>query len=331
MALRRPLVVERLARVPFVWRLAEPLHAATASAEHAFYAQISRNPIGRSRFRGCAPSLRAVQQHALRDLRQSGIAILDALEIGLNTDGLALLLALGERFKSDVAQFAAGSAEVSPWLAHNGERLGRYAAGSGRGDDYLIKLLPEGPTLAIDDPLLRVGLDAALLDVVNSYLGLFAKLIYMDLWHTVPAASARRIGSQRWHRDYDDSPMVKAYLYLGDVLPEAGAMEYVRGSHGGGRYANLYPWRQSVSRSAPDGGVEGRVLESDRVVTAGPAGTLVLCDTSGLHRGGPTVSGKRVLATWTFVTPACLLDRRFRVSLGEGWSELSGPARYALS
>jgi hypothetical protein len=331
MSLSRSPVVERLTRAPFWRRLTEPLHAVGLAAEHAFYAQVSRNPIRRSRFRGRIPALGAVQQRALHELRSSGIAVLDALQIGLQSRALSLLLARGERFKAEATRIIEGSADSSSGLAHNEERNRRYVTGGGRSDDYLIKLHREGPTLELEDPLLLVGLDPALLDVVNSYLGLFAKLIYTDMWHTVPASSERRIGSQRWHRDYDDMPMVKAYLYLADVLPEAGAMEYVRGSHAGGRYADLYPWRQSVSRYAPDRAVEGRVPGSDRVVAAGPAGTLVLCDTSGLHRGGPAIAGKRVLATWTFVTPACLLNRRFQVAPGEGWSALSESARYALS
>ena len=331
MTLRRPPVVERLARVPFAWRLAEPLHAASLAAEHAFYSQVSRNPIGRSRFRSHVPALNAAQQRALQDLRRSGIAILDVLEIGLHTDALALLLAVGERFKAAAARLVAGADDPSSSLAHNRERLGRYVAGEGRSDDYLIKLHREGPTLALDNPLLRVGLDAALLDVVNSYLGLFAKLNYTDMGHTVPAASPHRIGSQRWHRDYDDARLVKAYVYFADIHRESGAMEYVRGSQEGGRYRDLFPWRPRVSRYVPDGGVEGRVLDSDRTVATGPAGTLVLSDTSGLHRGGPSISGQRVLATWTFVTPACLLDRRFQVSPGSEWTALSESARYALS
>ena len=230
MSLKRSLVVERLARVPFVGRLAEPLHESHLAMEHAFYAQVSRNPIGRSRFRGMLPSLSEPQQRAVHDLRTSGIALLDVLELGLQTDALAALLSLGERFKAEVARIVAGSGESSSWLAHNDEHLSRYVTGQGRGDDYLLKLLREGSTLESRDPLLRVGLDAALLDVVNSYLGLFAKLIYADMWHTAPASSERRIGSQRWHRDYDDAAMVKAYVYLADVAPEAGPMEYVRGS-----------------------------------------------------------------------------------------------------
>jgi len=331
MSLRRPPAVDRLARVPFVGRLADPLFAASVATEHALYAQLLRNPVSRSRFRERRPSLAPASQRAFQDLATTGIAILDVRDVGLREDALTALLVLGESFRGEAARLVARPAETSSWLAHNGERVARYLDGGGRSDDYLIKLHPEGSALGLDHPLLRVGLDRTLLDIVNSYLGLFARLIYTDMWQAISSTSERRIGSQRWHRDYDDARMVKAYLYLADVGPDAGPMEYVRGSHDGGKYRGLFPWRQSVSRYVPDGGVESSVRDSDRIVATGPAGTLVLSDTSGLHRGGPTISGQRVLATWTFVTPACLIDRRFRVQPGIASEEISEPARYALS
>ncbi len=38
----------------------------------------------------------------------------------------------------------------------------------------------------------------------------------------------------------------------------------------------------------------------------GPRGTLILCNTSGLHRGGFATAGARVLATATYCSPASL-------------------------
>jgi hypothetical protein len=66
----------------------------------------------------------------------------------------------------------------------------------------------------------------------------------------------------------------------------------------------------------------------------GSAGTLILCDTDGFHRGGIATTGVRLLATWTYVTPGGMLTlapRRFVVEdlEGEGaW--LSAAARFAL-
>jgi hypothetical protein len=36
-----------------------------------------------------------------------------------------------------------------------------------------------------DNPLLNLALHPLVLDVVNSYLGLWSKLIYFDMWHTL--------------------------------------------------------------------------------------------------------------------------------------------------
>jgi hypothetical protein len=142
----------------------------------------------RARFRVRPPSLAAAQRKALNDLSSSGIAILSIEDVGARVESWKSLAALGERFRSEVARLLEQrGAESLSWLSHNEERICRYLTGGGRSDDYLVKLRPEGPTLRVNDPLLRFGLDPALLAVVNSYLGLFGRLIYTDMWHALPA------------------------------------------------------------------------------------------------------------------------------------------------
>ena len=60
---------------------------------------------------------------------------------------------------------------------------------------------------------------------------MWSKLEYVDVWYSVPQpADAERVASQRWHRDYDDQHLLKAFLYLVDVDEETGPFEYVPGS-----------------------------------------------------------------------------------------------------
>ena len=54
-----------------------------------------------------------------------------------------------------------------------------------------------------------------LLDIANAYLGMWAKLEYVDVWYTPPVEDAERRSSQRWHRDFNDRHLLKAFLYLG--------------------------------------------------------------------------------------------------------------------
>ena len=82
-----------------------------------------------------------------------------------------------------------------------------------------------GAEIPMTDPWLRVALDARLLDLANSYLDMWAKLEYLDLWHTPPTDAADRVSSQRWHRDFNDRLLLKAFVYLADVDAGAGPFE----------------------------------------------------------------------------------------------------------
>jgi hypothetical protein len=200
---------------------------------------------------------------------------------------------------------------------------------------------PDEPLLAADDPFLRGVLAPPVLDVVNSYFGLWAKLMSVDVWYSIPHDIGRRIGSQKWHRDPEDRQMLKVYFYWSDVLDGAGPMEYVEGSaHAGGRMRSYRSWKpfDRVSRYPEENELEARIAEMkiQPVQCAGPAGTVFFCDTSGFHRGGVASTKARLLTVWTFVTPAAMehvsVSRRyFRVDRSRGWDRLSEPARFALS
>lgn len=56
----------------------------------------------------------------------------------------------------------------------------------------------------------------------------------------------------------------------------------------------------------PDEDVARSVPSEEIATFTGPKGTLILCNTSGLHRGGFATAGPRVLATATYCSPASL-------------------------
>ena len=62
-------------------------------------------------------------------------------------------------------------------------------------------------------------------------------------------------------------------------------------------------------------------------------GTIIFCNTSGLHRGGFVEAKPRVLATATYCSPASLraLSRRNFVPSPEALGGLSPQARFAVS
>lgn len=63
----------------------------------------------------------------------------------------------------------------------------------------------------------------------------------------------------------------------------------------------------------------------------GTAGTMFFCDTGGFHSGGFARTTPRVLAMWSYVSPAAGKGHRFRVDFEGRESELPTEARAALA
>jgi Phytanoyl-CoA dioxygenase (PhyH) len=106
------------------------------------------------------------------------------------------------------------------------------------------------------------------------------------------------IGSgEGWHRDANHF-QYKAIVYLSDVHIENGPFQLIAKSHHFGRalvdsqkmklddYLNTRFKEEQVNRILKD--------EPERLITfAAPAGTVLLVDTSTIHRGSPVESGRR--------------------------------------
>ena len=267
------------------------------------------------------PELTAAEQRVLDLLRGEGMAIVPFDEL-FQDDALWLEL------RAEMDEFA--------------ERAAREAdqGGPGGKKDFLIRRFPRGKSklpiepavLATDSPWLRYAAGGPLLNVVNTFRGTKTKLVDFDQWYTIPVGDdGERHASQQWHRDPEDQHVVKVFLYFSDVDKEAGPFEYVRQSAAGGKYGDLWPWGET-ERYPPAEELEQRIPASDRLLATGPAGTLVICDTSGFHRGGYARSKPRILATQTYVDRKVTPENRRR-KFEVDWREdtLSDQARFALS
>ena len=283
-----------------------PLRRAWRGIKYRGYGQGWLNRVSRRQFEAQRPALGEAQARVVEDLRRDGVALADVREL------LPNLWPAAEE---------AGRAFVASERVRRG--IESYKPGESGGKGYIVKLHDARPALTADDFWLRMGLAPALLDTVSSYLGLWPKLNYVDLWYTIPSPVERQAqASQRWHRDPEDERLVKVFLYLSDVGEGAGPLEYVRGSHGTGRWASLWPNPDPGTASyPPEGELEARIPAADRMFATGSAGTLVFCDTYGFHRGGLATEQARVLANWAYVTPASIFSRRFDVQGPVGLSE----------
>jgi hypothetical protein len=279
------------------------------------------------------PVLDPEQAKVMNGLEGEGYSIIPMSEFFPEADGQqwSKLTAERDRFIERVTEERAARLAKEEKKAKKGKKRTK---GLGKGD-YIMRLLgKDQPPLGEDDPWLRLGISDRVLDVVNSYFGLWSKLTYVDLWYTPPAQpGVTRVSSQRWHRDYNDAHLVKIFVYLDDVDEETGPLDYVPASTPGGEYSDQWPWRPvSNDLYPPQDEFEERIPKSAQISLTGPAGSMAFCNTSGFHRGGFVTGDKpRVMAVYNYSSPASLAALTLRNFTPEvNGDSLSEQAAFAL-
>ncbi len=190
-------------------------------------------------------------------------------------------------------------AETEADLAQGGEHV-RVR----EGKEFVVRLHSYGVSVGIDDPWFAACASRRMLDVANTYLRMWSKLEYVDVWYSVPQSEdASRVSSQLWHRDYNDKHLLKAFLYLVDVDETMGPFQYIPGSHPGGPYADAWPWKPLGKNYPTEGELEQRIPASAVKAFIGTEGVTRVLQ----HVGFPP---RRVLDD----SPARAGDRDVRVA-----------------
>ena len=205
------------------------------------------------------------------ELAKRGVATRPAEEL-LSERGVRMLSAITpdvqERVRAEVEPSA--SDEVSPktYIRHLLQRL-----------------------LDVDGPYVRLALDPALLAIASQYLGMRPYLRTIDVWLNYPTPGEAS-ETQLWHRDSDDLMNLKVFIYLSDVGIEQGPFCYVPGSHPKGQ-RRVSP--ESSGGRTTDDQMRAHAGEAEWRFCTGPAGSVVLADTTGFHKGLKPHSGHRLL------------------------------------
>jgi hypothetical protein len=142
--------------------------------------------------------------------------------------------------------------------------------------------------------------DRRLFELAEAYWGASVVNGFVSAGRLEAGVSNEGSGAQTWHKD-GVTQQFKAILYLDDVGPDNGPFQYVRNTaltrevvrhifRSGGQFRQLR-WNDAqiaaIERTAP-----GSV-----VTCCGPAGTLVIANTLGIHRGAPIAQGRRYALT----------------------------------
>jgi len=250
------------------------------------------------------PVLNDVAQRLLADLRRDGVATCDFTEL---TGDLGLL----ESLRLEAKQMEVDRAEQI------GQMREDQAAGRTPGKPFLIEMLdPLRPLVAPNDPLLQAALAPPLKAVADHYFGLTTQVSSVNIWRNLASGTAPS-SSQLWHRDIaEDRVILKAFIYLEDVTVDGGPFTYAPGTQPGGpRELNL---------KGEFDGMNYRIVEEQDAALlngmartfTGPAGSLVVADTLGYHRGGWATKHDRLLAQIRYSSRGANRQSRLRAPEG---------------
>lgn len=278
------------------------------------------NRRGRRLWRELAPTLTPRESELVASLRERGIAVASIFEL-FDPSIFAELSGYAERRWDDpVVQSTAAERVRAP-----------LEAGPGVKKSFLVSLWEGERRLDLGHPFIRFSLSEPILRVVSTYLGAAPKFRDWRLEATVPTPQeVRPRASQRWHRDQEDQKLVKVFLYLSDVDESAGPFMYVQYAHPGGKWQYLFPRvpPRGTLPMPPD--VDSFIPWPDVLVSTGSAGTLIFCDTSGLHQGGYAKSKHRLMLTAIYTTAASPWPIRYAYPPGFQADGLTPLARFAV-
>ena len=156
----------------------------------------------------------------------------------------------------------------------------------------------------------RFALQPSVVEVVAKYFHEAPYLSYVAL-DLSEYAGPQLETSQLWHRDYDDTKVVKLFVYLTDV-PDQPHGPFTLVSPRASRAI-----RATLSQHLPDDAV-GRVPQSEISSVTAAAGTAFMVDTGRCyHMGSRVAPGReRVMYTACYITwPAIYPDFRNRIAV----------------
>jgi hypothetical protein len=131
--------------------------------------------------------------------------------------------------------------------------------------------------------------DPAMVAIARSYLGQPVLLDEMAFWWTTTQRSdMANQNAQLFHQDRNRLSFLKFFMYLTDVTLDSGPHVVLRGSH-----RSIPPSLRSDGRK-DDAAVVSAGLASDIREITGPAGSLMVVDTIGLHKGKTPIARDRL-------------------------------------
>ncbi len=174
-------------------------------------------------------------------------------------------------------------------------------------------------TLDTTNPFFDFYLSDSIIAICSEYLGYIPQLNYLSIEKTIPINEGLPpTHSQNWHRDPEEKRTLKVFIYVNDVDDNNGPFIYIKGSQATGKskYSRVFPQTLPYGSYPSDVEIDSLVNQKDMITAVGKKGTVIFCDTSGLHRGGLATKGERIMSTgfypskkWT-ESPGVIIERK---------------------
>jgi len=246
-----------------------PVELQTTRAAAVIVADDIRDYV-RGRARPTTPQLDARQRKVLEELRRDGFSVVEGYWPRERALGLRDRL---EPYIGTESCDLSGGAYLRVWDGKDHDQGVRRIY-------YVDRLLPE---------LSQLRNDQWVLDIVAAYYRIPFHSGLLMFQHNLQTNHRTRF----FHVD-GFAREFKAFVYLDDVDAGNGPFTYLRGSHR--RYLTRVR-KQVMGRPKPGdtsfSEEEVRPLASEEVQLCGQAGTLILTDVRGLHRGSPQYDRSR--------------------------------------
>ena len=146
---------------------------------------------------------------------------------------------------------------------------------------------------------------SAIDEIANNLFSDFSFIIEPDhfmLLGVIEAGPDNLVSGSGWHRDSPFTHQFKTIVYLSDVSEENGPFQYIKGTH---RYSSVQESARFLGKKLSErrfANEEVQKLVENNVVQelttfVGKAGSLLIADTRGLHRGSPLKQDSRYALT----------------------------------
>lgn len=260
----------------------------------------------RARYKAHPVKLTSLESRITQDLKNTGIATTSLKELFPEREMLQTLQ------------------EYAHSLEHNAKQRTKKA--------FLEQYWDVTPPFDQENPFIRFAMETAVRNIVNSYMDMWTKLKTFTLIKTIPVHDSTPTQSQCWHRDPEEKRMCKVFIYLTDVDEQSGPFIYIPESPYGMKWGNAFVQHppEGVYPSAEI--LEKAIPKSEQRTFTGKAGTVIFCDTSGLHKGGYAKEKERLMFTAFYSSPTFSEAPRYIPPSKEIVDAIEDPSlRYALT